>query len=75
MPPASSPHPRGREQVTMVYKEIAHRLRLPMARQAAGRAYVVDPRHPQYAGRLARERMLDIVRNGRGLSARIRTMC
>jgi glutathione-specific gamma-glutamylcyclotransferase len=59
---------REREQVTMVYKEIAHRLRLADGRQATGRAYVVDPRHPQYAGRLERERMLDIVRHGRGLS-------
>jgi cation transport protein ChaC len=59
---------RGREQVTQVYREIVHPLRLADGRQVRCVTYVADPRHPQYAGRLTRDEMLDRVRHGRGLS-------
>ena len=59
---------RSREQVTMVYREIRHPLRLLDGRRVAAAAYVIDPRHPQYAGKLPRDRILDLVRHGRGQS-------
>jgi cation transport protein ChaC len=57
----------GRELVTDVYR----RKRLPVT--VAGRrlpawSYVVRREHPQYAGRLGPERLLDLVRHGVGRS-------
>jgi cation transport protein ChaC len=59
---------RERELVTAAYREIVHPLRLADGRQVRGLAYVVDIRHPQYAGRLARESVLRLVREGIGRS-------
>jgi cation transport protein ChaC len=59
---------RERELVTSAYREILHPLRLVDGRQVRGVAYVVDIRHPQYAGRLSRESVLAHVRQGVGRS-------
>jgi cation transport protein ChaC len=61
----------GRELVTDVYL----RKRLPVT--VAGRSvpawsYLVRREHPQYAGRLAPDRLLDLVRRGAGRSGRCR---
>jgi cation transport protein ChaC len=61
----------GRELVTDVYR----RKRLPVT--VAGRrlpawSYVVRREHPQYAGRLGPDRLLDLVRLGVGRSGRCR---
>ena len=57
----------GRELVTNVYR----RKRLPVT-VAGGRVaawgYVVRRDHPQYAGQLAHDRLLDLVRRGAGRS-------
>ena len=61
----------GRELVTDVYR----RKRLPVT-IGKGRVlawgYVVRREHPQYAGQLAPERLLDLVRRGAGRSGRCR---
>jgi cation transport protein ChaC len=57
----------GRELVTDVYR----RKRLPVTvggRRVPAWSYVVRREHPQYAGRLAPERLLDLVRHGVGRS-------
>jgi cation transport protein ChaC len=59
---------REREQVTMIYREIILRARLADARQVEALVYVVDRSHHQYAGRLEREHVLDLVRQGVGVS-------
>jgi cation transport protein ChaC len=59
---------RERELVTSAYREITHPLRLADGRLVRGVAYVVDIRHPQYAGRLPRETILAHVRQGAGRS-------
>jgi glutathione-specific gamma-glutamylcyclotransferase len=59
---------REREQVTAVYLE----RRLPVRLAGGGKvevlAYVVDRRHPQYAGRLPDQELLRFVRQGVGVS-------
>jgi glutathione-specific gamma-glutamylcyclotransferase len=59
---------RERELVTSAYREISHPLRLADGRLVRGVAYVVDIRHPQYAGRLPREAILAHVLQGVGRS-------
>lgn len=59
---------RERELVTAAYREILHPLRLADGRLVRGIAYVVDIRHPQYAGRLPRETILSHVLQGVGRS-------
>lgn len=59
---------RAREQVTMIYREMTTRARLADGRTVAALAYVVDRRHHQYAGRLPREKILSLVRQGVGIS-------
>ena len=59
---------REREQVTMVYREVRLRTRLEDGRTVEALAYVVDARHEQYAGRLPRQEILRLVRQGVGLS-------
>ena len=61
----------GRELVTDVYR----RRRLPVTigeRRVLAWGYVVRREHPQYAGQLGPERLLDLVRRGVGRSGRCR---
>ena len=57
---------RERELVTDVYREALMPARLTDGRVVAALAYVADRSHPQYAGRLSRERLLALVRQGHG---------
>ena len=61
---------RGREQVTMVYRETMRPVWLDDDPQQSVRAlcYMVDRGHVQYAGRLTLERQLHFVRQGHGRS-------
>ena len=59
---------REREQVTAVYLERWLQVRLDDGRTVEAVAYVVDRRHPQYAGRLPEEDLLRLVRQGQGIS-------
>jgi cation transport protein ChaC len=59
---------RGREQVTMVYRETWRPVWLAgdPKRRVRAVCYVADRRHPQYAGRLSLDRQLHLVRQGHG---------
>ena len=59
---------RAREQVTDVYVEASRPITLLDGSNRGFRAlcYLVDPKHPQYAGSLSLEQQLRIVRNGKG---------
>jgi glutathione-specific gamma-glutamylcyclotransferase len=59
---------REREQVTAVYLERRLPVRLAGGGTVAALAYVVDRRHPQYAGRLPDDALLRFVRQGVGVS-------
>ena len=59
---------REREQVTAVYRERVLTARLDGERTVPALAYVVDRRHPQYAGRLPEKDLLRLVRQGVGRS-------
>ncbi|MDQ2083876.1 gamma-glutamylcyclotransferase [Xanthobacteraceae bacterium Astr-EGSB] len=61
---------RGREQATMVYRETFRPVLLDgtPGRRVRALVYVVDRGHAQYAGRLAPERQLHLVRQGHGQS-------
>jgi len=59
---------RDREQVTSVYRETRHRLRLADGRTVEGVAFTVDRLHAQYARKLSHEALLDRVRHGVGIS-------
>ena len=63
---------RAREQVTGVYIERRLPVRLDGGEKAQEKvsalAYVVDRRHPQYAGRLPEGELLRLVRQGVGVS-------
>jgi cation transport protein ChaC len=59
---------REREQVTSVYVEAARRIRLDDGRSIHALVYIVNQRHPQYAGRLAADAILALVRQGIGRS-------
>ena len=61
---------REREQVTSVYLETVRPVRLETGETVPALAYVVDRRHPQYAGRLPHAEMVDIVRHAEGRSGR-----
>jgi cation transport protein ChaC len=59
---------RERELVTAVYREVWRTIRFPGGARPPARAltYLADRGHVQYAGRLPRERLLEIVRAGEG---------
>jgi cation transport protein ChaC len=59
---------RAREQVTDVYFESMRPITLLDGSNRSFRAlcYLVDPKHPQYAGSLSLKERLRIVRNGKG---------
>jgi cation transport protein ChaC len=61
---------RAREQVTQVYVEAWRPVHLDRADapEILALCYVVDRSHPQYAGALARERQLELVRDSVGQS-------
>lgn len=59
---------RAREQVTAVYREASVPATLIDGRRITAVAYLVDRRHPQYAGRLDRTEMLAAVLQGVGVS-------
>ncbi len=61
---------RGREQVTMVYREAWRDVLLAGSSERRVRAlvYIVDRGHPQYAGRLDLDQQLHFVRQGHGSS-------
>ena len=61
---------RGREQVTMVYREVFRPVWLDDDPQNTVRAlcYMVDRGHEQYAGRLTLEQKVHLVRQGHGRS-------
>jgi glutathione-specific gamma-glutamylcyclotransferase len=61
---------RGREQVTLVYREAMRPIWLDDDPQQSVQAlcYVVDRGHVQYAGKLTLERQLHFVRQGHGRS-------
>jgi cation transport protein ChaC len=57
---------REREQPTTVYVERMVPIGLETGERVSALAYVADRLHPQYAGRLTREAMFEIVRRGTG---------
>jgi glutathione-specific gamma-glutamylcyclotransferase len=59
---------REREQATSVYIERMAPVALDSGERVRALTYVADRLHPQYARRLGREAMLDIVRAGHGTS-------
>ena len=59
---------REREQITSVYLEAQVTVGLGEGKAAQAVAYVADRKHRQYAGRLDRERLLAMVRQGVGQS-------
>jgi cation transport protein ChaC len=59
---------REREQVTAVYVERRLPVTLDDGRAVRAVGYIVDRRHPQYAGRLPEAELLRLVRQGRGIS-------
>jgi cation transport protein ChaC len=59
---------REREQVTAVYLERQVPIRLGDGRRVEALTYVVDRRHPQYAGGFAEPEVVRLVRQGTGIS-------
>lgn len=61
---------RSRELVTTAYREVTRPVHLldSQRKTVPALTYVVDRRHEQYAGVLARERLLSLVRQGHGRS-------
>jgi cation transport protein ChaC len=61
---------RGREQVTMVYREAVRSVWIEGSpeRRVSAVCYLVDRGHPQYAGRLSLDEQLHLVRQGHGRS-------
>jgi glutathione-specific gamma-glutamylcyclotransferase len=59
---------RAREQVTSIYLERALKLRLVTGQLVSCLTYVADRQHRQYAGRLPREALLEVVAGARGQS-------
>jgi glutathione-specific gamma-glutamylcyclotransferase len=64
--PATLAYLRKRELVTAVYIERHVRLDFGAGASASALTYVADRRHAQYAGRLERARLVDLVRHSQG---------
>ncbi len=64
---------RGREQVTLVYREAEINVRLPASGVTVKAVtYVADRGHRQYAGRLDHQSILTLIRQGEGSSGNCR---
>ena len=63
---------RGREQVTMVYRETILPARLDGGAIVPALVYIVDRGHRQYAGRLTPEEQIDLINQGCGQSGHCR---
>lgn len=61
-----------REQINRVYIEVFPHIRLGDGRVVRALAYVVDRSHCQYAGKLARDEIIRLVRQGNGQSGACR---
>ncbi len=62
---------RAREQVTMVYREAVRPVRLLQSGGVVeALTYLVDRKHPQYAGSLSDDELLALIRQGQGISGR-----
>lgn len=62
---------RAREQVTAVYLERRHRIRLLHSKRSVEAVtYIVDRRHRQYAGTLPQDDLVSHVINGQGVSGK-----
>ena len=61
---------RAREQVTGVYRESVRPVLLASGESVPALVFTVDERHVQYAGRLAVDEQLRLVRTGVGASGR-----
>ncbi len=59
-----------REQVTSVYRDVWRPVRLADGRTVSALAFVVDERHAQFAGHLALDQQLAMIRAGVGISGR-----
>jgi glutathione-specific gamma-glutamylcyclotransferase len=59
---------RARELITDVYREAVRPVRLKGGRIVAAVTYLVDERHPQYAGELTLDEQVRLVRRGVGES-------
>lgn len=59
---------RERELVTHVYREVVRPVYLADGRMVEALAYVVDRKHPQYAGRMPVETAAGMVRGAHGIS-------
>jgi cation transport protein ChaC len=59
---------REREQVTSIYLEILLKAKLADGDDVVAVTYVADRTHHQYAGRLERDELLRLVRQGKGMS-------
>ncbi len=57
---------RAREQISMVYHEVVRPARLLSGETVGALVYVANQTHEQYAGGLAFEHMLDIIRRSSG---------
>ncbi|SHF51891.1 cation transport protein ChaC [Kaistia soli DSM 19436] len=63
---------RARELVTNVYHEVTRPVRLAGGVTVTALTYVVDRSHRQYAGKLRREEVLELVRDSAGVSGQNR---
>ena len=61
---------REREQVTSVYLETSHRLRLIDGRLVNGIAYTADRKHSQYAQKLPHEKLVELIKRSEGASGK-----
>jgi len=61
---------REREQITAVYVERIEPITLETGESVQALTYVADRLHPQYAGRLERPQLLELVRAGMGQSGK-----